>query len=156
MWFEDKLTYDNAVLPHALFAAGTALQNSEYLAVAKKTCEFLLANTYTGRRFSFIGCNGWYHRGKAKAQFDQQPIEAASTILMLKAAYEAAKDKKFLSLQRKAFNWFLGENNLGIPLYDSATKGCSDGLGPGGINGNQGAESTLSFLLSQLTMLVEE
>jgi hypothetical protein len=155
-WFEDKLTYDNAVLPHALFAAGMALQNSEYLAVAKKTCEFLLANTYTGRRFSFIGCNGWYRRGKAKAQFDQQPIEAAGTILMLKAAYKATKDKKFLSLQRKAFNWFLGENDLGIPLYDSATKGCSDGLGPGGINCNQGAESTLSFLLSRLTMLKGE
>ena len=181
-WFEDKLTYDNAVLPHALFVAGSVLDNKQYLKVAKITCEFLLEKTFTGGEiftaehaetaeknhkinsansaasavksghFSFIGCNGWYKKGKTRAQFDQQPIEAAGTVMMLHAACQATGDNRFKKLQQKAFNWFLGKNDLGVPLYDSATKGCCDGLGPDGINLNQGAESTLSFLLSRLTM----
>jgi hypothetical protein len=155
-WFEDVLTYDNAILPCALFTVSTALNEEKYLEVAQRTCGFLLDNTFTGNHFSFIGCQGWFPRGGQKAQFDQQPIEAAGTILMLKAAYKATKDKKFLSLQKKAFNWFLGENDLGIPLYDSATKGCGDGLGAGGVNLNQGAESTVSFLLSQLSIIEDQ
>ncbi len=151
-WFENILTYDNAMLPCSLFTAGITLREKRYIDVAKKTCDFLLANIYTDRHFSFIGCNGWYPRGGKKAQFDQQPIEAASTILMLNAAYQATRDKKFLALRRKAFNWFLGENDLGIPLYDSKSKGCSDGLGTEGINLNEGAESTLSFLLGLLAI----
>jgi hypothetical protein len=151
-WFEDVLTYDNAILPCVLFLAATTLNEKKYLEVARETCDFLLANTFTGNHFSFVGCQGWFPQGEPKAQFDQQPIEAAGTVLMLKAAYEATKNKKFLLLQKKAFNWFLGENDLGIPLYDSATKGCGDGLGEGGVSANQGAESTLSFLLSLLLM----
>ena len=102
--------------------------------------------------FSFIGCNGWFPRGGKKAQFDQQPIEAAGTILMLTEAFKATKEEKYLALRQKAFNWFLGENDLGVPLYDSKTKGCSDGLNAQGISLNQGAESTLSFLLGLLAM----
>ena len=151
-WFENILTYDNAMLPCALFTAGISLVDKRYIEIAKKICDFVLASTFTGSHFSFVGCQGWFPRGGPKAQFDQQPIEAAGTILMLKAAYEATKDKKFLSLQKKALNWFLGENDLGIPLYDKASKGCGDGLGEGGINLNQGAESTVSFLLSQLSI----
>jgi hypothetical protein len=151
-WFEAALTYDNAVLPCALFIAGTVLEN-KYLDVAEQSCRFLLENIFNGSYFSFIGCEGWYKRDGERAQFDQQPIEAASTCLMLKAAYEATEDDKFLTLQRKAFQWFLGENDLNIPLYDSKTKGCSDGLMSEGANPNQGAESTLSFLLSLLTTL---
>ncbi len=151
-WFEDSLTYDNAVLPQALFAAGLTF-GDKYLKVAQKTSEFLLANTFNGDHFSFIGCNGWYERGKAKAAFDQQPIEAASTVMMLKAAYDATQNSRFLTLQRKAFDWFLGENDLHIPVYNFRTKGCHDGLTPGGVNPNQGAESTLSFLLSLLSVV---
>jgi len=152
-WFEDILTYDNAVLPHALFAAGLNLNNKHYVEVAEKTADFLLENTFEGDHFSFIGCHGWYERGKVRAGFDQQPIEAADTIMMLRAAYDATKETKFLVLQRKAFDWFLGANDLRIPLYDFRTKGCSDGLMAGGVNGNQGAESTLSFMLSLLAII---
>ena len=152
-WFEDTLSHDNAVLPYVLFVAGLTSANKKYLEVAEKSCEFLLANTYNGEHFSFIGCNGWYERGGTKAAFDQQPIEAASTVMMLRAAYDATKNNKFLMLQRKAFDWFLGKNDLRIPLYDFRTKGCSDGLGSGGVNMNQGAESTLSFLLSLLAVI---
>lgn len=151
-WFEDILTYDNAILPYALFVAGTVL-GDKYVEVAEKTCEFLLANTFNGDHFSFIGCRGWYERGKERAEFDQQPIEVASTVMMLKAAYDATQKGRYLILQRKAFDWFLGENDLHTPVYDFRTKGCGDGLMPDGVNANQGAESILSFLLSLLVIV---
>jgi hypothetical protein len=152
-WFEDALTYDNAVLPYALFVAGLTFDNKKYLETAQKTCEFLLENTFNGEHFSFIGCKGWYERGKTKATFDQQPIEAVSTVMMLRAAYDATQNDRFLTLQRKAFDWFLGANNLYIPVYNFRTKGCHDGLTQDGVNINQGAESTLSFLLSLLSVV---
>jgi len=130
------------VLPHALFVAGLTLGNEKYV--------FLLENTFDGDHFTFVGCKGWYERHKARANFDQQPIETVGTVMMLRAAYDVTKDAKFLKLQRTAFDWFLGANDLRVPLYDFRTKGCSDGLMAGGINSNQGAESTLSFLLSLL------
>ncbi|MBA7596330.1 D-inositol-3-phosphate glycosyltransferase [subsurface metagenome] len=152
-WFEDVLTYDNAVFPHALFVTSLTFDNPKYLEIAEKTCEFLLANTFNGDLFSFIGCKGWYERGGTRAAFDQQPIEAASTVMMLRAAYDATQNDRFLTLQRKAFDWFLGQNDLHIPLYDFRTKGCNDGLLRDGVNTNQGAESTLSFLLSLLAIV---
>lgn len=151
-WFENKLTYDNAVLPCALFIAAQNF-GDKYLDVAEKTCQFLLEKTFNGSHFSFVGCNGWYEQGKTKAQFDQQPIEAAGTIIMLRAAYDATGNKKYLTLQRKTFDWFLGENDLHVPLYNFRTKGCHDGLTPGGVNDNQGAESLLSFLMSLLAIV---
>jgi len=152
-WFEDILTYDNAVFSHALFVAGSTLDDEKYIAAAKKTCEFLLDNTFGGEHFSFIGCKGWYERGQTKAAFDQQPIEAASTVMMLRAAYDATADNRYLKLQRKAFDWFLGANDLHVALYDFRTKGCNDGLTRSGVNSNQGAESTLSFLVSLLAIV---
>ncbi len=151
-WFEDILTYDNAIMPCALFAAGSVLDD-KYNGVAEKTCEFLLEKTFDGEHFSFVGCKGWYERKGSKAAFDQQAIEVPSTMMMLRAAYEATGKSEYLKLQRKAFDWFLGENDLHIPLYDFRTKGCNDGLTPGGVNINQGAESILSFLLSLLAIV---
>jgi len=152
-WFEDILTYDNAVLPHALYVAYLTLENPTYLEVAERTCRFLLETTLDGRHFSFIGCKGWYERGKSRARFDQQPIEAGGTVLMLRAAYDATENPEYLKLQRKAFDWFLGDNDLGIPLYDFKTKGCYDGLIPGGVNLNQGGESLVSFLIALLAVI---
>lgn len=151
-WFENILTYDNAMLPCALFTAGISLGNKKHIEIAKKICDFVLESTFANGHFSFIGCNDWFPRGGPKAQFDQQPIEAAGTILMLDAAYKATKNKKYLMLRQKALNWFLGDNDLGTPLYDSKSKGCSDGLGAEGISLNQGAESIISFLLGLLTI----
>ncbi len=152
-WFEEILTYDNAVLPQALFVAAIALGEEKYLSVANKTCEFLLEKTFNGYHFSFVGTNGWYKRGGQRATFDQQPIEAGSTVMMLKAAYEATDDDMFLTLWRKAFDWFLGENDLHIPVYDFKTKGCCDALEPNGVNVNQGGESMVSFLLGLLCIV---
>ncbi len=152
-WFENILAYDNAVLCHALYVAAMATSEQKYFDVAEKTTAFLLENTYADDHFSFVGCDGWYWRGQKRAQFDQQPIEVASTVMMLRAAYEATDNRDFLRLQKKAFDWFLGENDLHTPVYDFKTKGCADGLEQSGLNLNQGAESMLSFLLSLLCIV---
>ena len=152
-WFEDILAYDNAVMPHALFIAWQNSHDQKYLDIAIKTAEFLLENTFNGQHFSFIGCQGWYKKGKDRASFDQQPLEVVSTVLMLKTAYDATGNQQYLSLQKRAFDWFLGENDLGIPVYNFKTKGCYDGLCAGGVNLNQGAESVLSFLLALLCVV---
>jgi uncharacterized protein YyaL (SSP411 family) len=153
MWFEDILSYANAILPAAMYAAAKILNNQTYLETAEKSCSFLLENTFNGKHFSFIGSNGWYLKGKKRAQFDQQPIEGADTVIMLANAYQVTKSKKYLDLQKKAFGWFLGENDINRPLYDPKTKGCCDGLGADGVNINQGAESIVSFLLAQLSLI---
>lgn len=150
VWFENTLSYDNAVLPHALFESYIATADETYLNIATQTSDFLLEATLTGDHFSFVGCNGWYPKGGKKAQFDQQALEAASTAMMLYGAYQATDNPNYLKMQKKAFDWFLGDNDLSIPLYDFRTKGCGDGLEKNGVNLNQGAESLLSFLLALL------
>lgn len=152
-WFEDMLTYDNGVLPHALFEAARTLDKSRYLDVATESCEFLVEQTYNGKVFSPIGCKGWFERGAERATFDQQPLEAASMVMLLRAAYNATGETRYLFLQRRIFDWFLGANDGHIPLYDFRTTGCHDGLIPGSVNLNQGAESTLSYLLSLLEVI---
>ena len=152
-WFENIISYDNAVLPHALFEAYMAMGNETYLEVATKTCDFLLEKTFTGDHFSFVGSNGWYIHKKQKAQFDQQPLEAVSTVMMCREAYEATDNPNYLKLQKKAFDWFLGDNDISLPLYDFRTKGCADGLEKNSVNLNQGAESMLSFLLALLNVI---
>jgi uncharacterized protein YyaL (SSP411 family) len=139
-------------MPAALFAAGLALGEKKYLDIAERACKFLLANTYNGKHFSFIGSDNWYAKGKERSKFDQQPIEVAGTVLMLRNAYHATKNPEYLQLERKAFDWFLGENDLHLPMYDAQTKGCCDGMGPDNINTNQGAESIVSFLLALLNI----
>ncbi|MHC4290630.1 MAG: glycosyltransferase family 4 protein [Planctomycetota bacterium] len=153
VWFENILSYDNAVMPHALFGAYVTTGNETYLEIATKTCEFLLETTFTGEHFSFVGCNGWYPKGGRKAQFDQQALEAVSTAMMLRGAYEATDNPNYLKMQKKAFDWFLGDNDLSIPVYDFRTKGCGDGLEKNSVNLNQGAESMISFLLALLSVI---
>ncbi len=152
-WFENILSYDNAVLPHALFEAYLTMGNETYLEIATKTCDFLLEKTFDQDHFSFVGCNGWYSYKGTKAQFDQQPLEAVSTVMMCGKAYEATDNPNYLKLQKKAFDWFLGDNDLSLPLYDFRTKGCGDGLEKNSVNLNQGAESMLSFLLALLDII---
>ncbi|MEN6385544.1 MAG: hypothetical protein ABFD79_10140 [Phycisphaerales bacterium] len=149
-WYENTISYANAILPAATFEAAKILDDKSYLDVAKKSCDFMLKHTYNGNYFSFIGSNGWHVRGKERAQFDQQPIEAAYTVIMLAKAFETTENTDYLDLQRKAFEWFLGANDLNLPLYDEKTKGCCDGICKHGVNINQGAESTLSYLLARL------
>ncbi len=147
-WYEDVLTYDNGIMPRALFIAAKVLKNRGYLDVAVTTCRFLVSRISNGRWFSFVGSNGWYPRGGTKARYDQQAVEAVSTVQMLGSAYEATGDSAYVDLQRTAFNWFLGVNDKELPLYDFTTHGCYDGLHETGVNLNQGAESLLSYMLA--------
>ena len=152
-WFENILSYDNAVLPHALFDAYITTGLETYLEIATQACDFLLETTFTGDHFSFVGCHGWFPKGGKMAKFDQQAIEAMSTAMMLRGAYQATDNPNYLKLQKKAFDWFLGDNDLSIPVYDFRTKGCGDGLEKNSINLNQGAESMTSFLLALLSVI---
>ncbi|HBG26568.1 MAG TPA: hypothetical protein DDX75_05690 [Phycisphaerales bacterium] len=152
-WFEEILSYANAIMPAAMYTAALTLNNQNYLDIAERSCSFMLEHTYKDGHFSFVGSNGWHTKGQIRAQFDQQPIEAAYTVIMLTKAYQATNNKKYPELQKKAFEWFLGENDIKTPLYDPVTKGCRDGICEYGVNINQGAESTLSFLLARLFLI---
>jgi hypothetical protein len=102
--------------------------------------------------FRPIGSNGFYLRGGKRALFDQQPIEAQATVSACIEAYNATSDMFWVAEARRAFEWFLGRNDLGLALYDSTTGGCRDGLHIDRLSQNQGAESTLAFLLALTEM----
>lgn len=149
-WFEDRITYENARLPQALLVAFRILGKPEYKKVGLNTLDFLISTTFNQKRgfFDFVGQREWFLKGKEKALFDQQPVEAGSTIEACVEAYRLTKEKKYLDWARLAFDWFFGKNRLSQKLYDSKTRGIKDGLTPKGPNENQGAESVLSFLLA--------
>lgn len=154
-WFEDILCYDNAVMPMALFNAYQHLKEEDVLKTAVESLAFLEKLTFKNGKMSVIGNDGWYSKGKTKAQFDQQPIDAAAMVMALQSAYRATHNKEYLTRMKEAFDWFMGENDLGMSLYDIETKGCADGLHKDGVSMNQGAESTISFMLALLAMIEE-
>src|SRR5271166_2951770 len=114
-----------------------------------KTLSWLVAQQKApAGHFRPIGSEGFYHRGRERAQFDQQPLETCATVSACLGAFQATEDTIWLKEARLAFEWFLGSNDLGLELYDAKTGGCCDGLQEDRVNQNQGAESTLSFLLA--------
>jgi glycosyltransferase involved in cell wall biosynthesis len=148
-WFEDRVTYCNARLPQALLVSSEWLDDEEMRAVGLKSLDWLVAlQTTEDDYFAPIGSNGFYPRGQVKARFDQQPVEAAAMVSACLDARRIAGDARWLTHARRAFDWFLGQNEQQRALYDPATGACHDGLHPDRINRNQGAESTLSFLLA--------
>jgi len=148
-WFEDKVTYANAKIPQALIISGRDLQNQDMLNCGLESLRWLVdVQTDSQGHFTPIGSNGWYTRGGTRARFAQQPIEAMNVIEACNYAYEITRDEQWATMGYRCFEWFLGRNDLGLPLYDYRTGGCSDGLDAKGPSGNQGAESTLSWLLS--------
>jgi hypothetical protein len=148
-WFENSVTYCNAVLPHALLAAGDYMGEKSIKRIALDALEWLADEQTDGHgRFLPIGSNGFKLRGGARAHFDQQPVEAWTSISAYGAAYRITGDGTWLERARNALGWFLGDNHLGLPIYDSQTGGCRDGLQYDRLNENQGAESTLSYLMS--------
>ncbi len=152
-WFETIATYSNARLSQALISAGRYMKNDEMLAVGLESLKWLVqVQTSEDGHFEPIGSNGFWRRGEAKALFDQQPVEASGMVSACIEATRATGDKTWLTDARRAFYWFLGENHLQQALYDDATGGCHDGLHADRINRNQGAESTLAFLLALIEM----
>ncbi|MGA9813023.1 MAG: glycosyltransferase family 4 protein [Terriglobales bacterium] len=153
-WFEDVVAYGNARLPQALLLAGSACGNERMISAGLDSLNWLMEIQRCPAHGHFvpIGSEGFYRRGGERARFDQQPVEAAGAVSACLQAYRVTGDERWRTDAWSAFNWFLGDNDLQLPLYDSATGGCRDGLHPDRANQNQGAESTLSFLMALLEM----
>lgn len=155
-WFEDSATYCNARLPQALLVTGARLGNEEMTAAGVLSLEWLVAIQSTpDGYFAPIGSDGFYTRGGVKAPFDQQPVEACGMVAACLVAQRVTGSRIWAERARRAFGWFVGQNQLQQALYDPRTGGCRDGLHADRVNENQGAESTLSFLLALLDMRVE-
>jgi glycosyltransferase involved in cell wall biosynthesis len=156
-WFENVVAYSNARLPQALLLAGASCGDERMIAAGVESLDWLLSVQRCTDKGHFVpvGSQGFYRQDGEKARFDQQPVEAAGTISACLEAYRITGDTSWRNRVRSVFNWFLGENDLQRPLYDSATGGCRDGLHPDRVNENQGAESTLSFLtaLAEIRLL---
>jgi glycosyltransferase involved in cell wall biosynthesis len=153
-WFENVLAYGNARLPQALLLVGSACADDHMVSAGLESLDWLLKMQHCEIKSHFvpIGSQGFYRQDGEKARFDQQPLEAAGAVSACLQAYRVTGDSRWRSEAWSAFNWFLGDNDLQLALYDSATGGCRDGLHPDRANENQGAESTLSFLMALLEM----
>ena len=152
-WFEEELSYDNAKLAHALILSGSATGQQPVFERGLQALRWLTQLEISEKgHYRPIGSNGFYRRGGVRANFDQQPIEAQATVSACLEAYRATSDYWWYEQAQRAFDWFIGWNDLGQELYSSESGGCHDGLHVDRVNGNQGAESTLAFLLSLAEM----
>lgn len=152
-WFEQELSYDNAKLAHALILSGRASGQPEVFERGLHALRWLNeVQISENGHFRPIGSNGFYRRGGVRANFDQQPIEAQAMVSACLEAYRATSDVWWFEQAQRAFDWFIGWNDLGLELYSPESGACGDGLHVDRVNGNQGAESTLAFLLSLAEM----
>jgi hypothetical protein len=152
-WFEAVLAYDNAMLPLSLLHAAAILNDEVITNTAMESMNFLSDLTLKEGYLSVVGNEQWYAKNGTQSMFAQQPLDVLAMVLMFHQAFHLTKDKVYLSKLSVSFMWFLGENDLRMSLYDFETKGCCDGLESYGVNRNQGAESTLAYLISHLTVL---
>lgn len=155
-WFENSMTYSNSKLPEALFYAYDLFKKEKYLNVACSSLEFLDSITFGPQYYSPIGQKGWYFKNKERSYFDQQPEDTATMVQTKIIAYKITKKKKYLEDALKAFRWFLGKNHLSLMVYDEITGGCHDGLGQYDLNLNEGAESSICYLIARLFFEDEE
>lgn len=151
-WYEPNVSYDSAALPHAMMLSGELLQDKRSKVIALESLGFLTDIVISNGHLSLIGNMSWYKKGEEKSIFDQLPADAMGLILLYKRAYEITRDKRFYKLARICYNWFFGRNDLHVYLYDEHTGGCYDGLQEDGVNRNQGAESSLAFLISNMSI----
>jgi glycosyltransferase involved in cell wall biosynthesis len=152
-WIENSVNYANGKISQALIVSGRGLEEKEMLEAGLRSLGWLIKiQTDVKGHFVPIGNNGWYPRGGEKARFDQQAIEALNMIEACREAYYLNNDVNWINSAQRCLEWFLGRNDLNVPLYDHKTGGCSDGLGSNGPNRNQGAESTLVCFLSILNL----
>jgi hypothetical protein len=158
-WFEDRLTYCNAALSHALLLCGQWIPDDAMTAAGLESLTWLTdlqRSKGEGHHFVPIGSNGFYRKGGKRARFDQQPVEAQATVSACLEAYRITGDKRWRKEAGRAFDWFSGRNDLNLPVYDPTTGGCRDGLHPDRANENQGAESTLAYLHALLELRIAE
>jgi hypothetical protein len=147
-WFENVLSYDNARLSQALLATHQSTRNQAYLKVAEESLRFLTKVTTINETYVPIGNQVWYVKGGRRAFYDQQPIEAGAMVEATTLAYRLTGSESYEQGMRQALGWFFGLNTKTVKLYDESTGACSDGINETGLNENQGAESTLAFLLA--------
>lgn len=152
-WFESLLAYDNGILPLALLHASQLLDNKQVKEIAIESMQFLTTHTLKDGYLSVIGNKQWFVKDKERSIYAQQPVDAMAMVLMYHQAYIVTGEKIYLKKLFTSFLWFLGENDLRMNLYDFETKGCCDGFEDYGVNRNQGAESSLAFLISYLSVL---
>jgi glycosyltransferase involved in cell wall biosynthesis len=155
-WFEDKLTYDNPILPLALFLAYEITCDETYLDVAMKSSQFLESVVFKHGYLVPVGNKGWCSRDGEVPEFDQQSIDVMGMVLLYYQMFNITKEEGYLEKMFSSYLWFLGENSLRLPLFDHETMGCCDGLESQGVNRNQGAESTLAYWISHLTVLAAQ
>jgi hypothetical protein len=152
-WFEDKLTYANANLPHGLIIGGQRISRLDMFEAGISSLEWLIEKQISSEgHISVIGNRNWHKKNEDRSTFDQQPIEIMNLVITCATAFKFTGDKKWINMARKCFSWFLGQNDLGVQIYNYQTGGCRDGLHSQGTNANEGAESTLAWLISLLTM----
>ncbi|MFX1438326.1 MAG: glycosyltransferase [Promethearchaeota archaeon] len=153
-WFENYLTYSNSKLSEALFYCYKITKDEKFLKIAKESLDFLISISFRDGKFAPIGQNGWYHKNGHNASHDQQPVDTASMVQTLKVAYDITKENRYMKLAFETFNWFLGKNSLNQEVYNSLTGGSHDGIGKYSLNMNQGAESSISYLLARLSVQI--
>lgn len=151
-WFEGYLTYANSLMPESMLYAWLMTGEAVYKDIAVKSFGFLLSQTFNENGIAVISNNDWLQKGEEAAQYGEQPIDVAYTIIALSEFYDVFKDENYRLKMVTAFNWFLGENHMHQIIYNPATGGCYDGLEEFNVNLNQGAESTVSYLIARLTM----
>ncbi|MFB3925014.1 MAG: hypothetical protein ACE14T_03085 [Syntrophales bacterium] len=154
-WIDNCLTYSNGKIPQALLLAGHILSREDMMSAGLRALDWLMKiQTAPSGHFAPVGNKGWFPYAGRKADFDQQPVEAMAMTGACLDAYQFTGDEKWIKRARFCFEWFLGRNALNTPLYDRQTGACFDGLQPNGPNRNQGAESTLSWIISLLRMRI--
>ena len=151
-WFESSLTYANSILPEAMLHAWQVTNEPLYREIALNSLDFLISKTFNVNGIAVVSNRGWMHKGENPNRFGEQPIDVAYTVLTLNAFYQEFNDASYRDKMSIAFNWFLGQNYLHQIVYNPATGGCYDGLEEKNVNLNQGAESTVSYLMARLTM----
>lgn len=151
-WFESYLTYANSTLPEALLYAWLLTGETIYRDIARSSLDFLLSRTFNENGIEVISNKNWLQKGKKAGHFGEQPIDVAYTMMTLSKFYDEFGDEEYLSKMETAFNWFLGDNRLHQIVYNPCTGGCYDGLEETHVNLNQGAESTISYLMARLTI----
>jgi len=151
-WFEGYLTYANSILPEAMLYTWLLTGDSIYKDIARSSLDFLLAKIFKENGIEVISNKNWLQKGKKAGNFGEQPIDVAYTMMTLSKFYDEFKDEEYLLKMGTAFNWFLGNNRLHQIIYNPCTGGCYDGLEENQVNLNQGAESTISYLMSRLTI----
>jgi hypothetical protein len=151
-WFESYLTYANGRLPQALFLVYDCTKEKKYLKVAKQSLDFLLKVQSINDVFVPIGNQGWYRKDGERAIYDQQSLEAACMVDATLAAFKSTNEEKYCKAAYDIFNWFLGRNSAELMVYNPETSGCHDGITPSGLNLNEGAEATVTYLMARLEL----